>query len=80
LFGQLADYGVFVVDRGEVEAWLPELSAGASKSAWLLTIFEKMGDDPSQPKYVHPGQGDVWDFIGRIKSWVALGNRKGIPE
>lgn len=80
LFGQLAEYGVFVVDRGEVESWLPELSAGASKSAWLLTIFVKMGDDPIQPEYVHPKQGDVWDFIGRIKSWVALGNRKGIPE
>ncbi len=80
LFSQLAEYGVFVVDRGELESWLPALGAGASKSTWLLTIFEKMGDDPSEPGYVHPEQGDVWDFVGGIKAWVARSNRKGIPE
>ena len=41
-----------------------------------LKIFEQMGDDPSQPGYAHPSQGDVWDFIGQIKSWVANGSRK----
>ena len=80
LFFKLAEYGVFVVDRGELESWLPELGAGDSKSTWLLTIFEKMGDDPSQPGYVHPAQGDVWDFVGRIRSWVTRGDRKGIPD
>jgi len=80
LLTQLAGYGVFVVERGELESWLPSLGAGASKSKWLLTIFEKMGDDPSQLEYVHPAAGDVWDFIGGIKSWTARGNRKGMPE
>lgn len=80
LFSQLAAYGVFVVDRGELESWLPALSTGLGKSTWLQTIFEKMGDDPSQPGYVHPGNGDVWDFIGKIRAWVALGDRKGMPE
>lgn len=80
LFSKLSDYGVFVVERGELESWLPMLGANTNKSTWLLTIFEKMGDDPTQSGYLHPTPDDVWDFIGAIKSWVANGNRKGMPE
>lgn len=79
LFSRLAEYGIFVVDRGEIESWLPQLRAGFSKSLWLQTIFEKMGDDPNQPSYVHPGKGDVWDFVSKIREWVVRGDRKGIP-
>jgi hypothetical protein len=39
-----------------------------------------MGDDPTMESYLHPGQDDVWDFLGEINSWVTNGNRKGIPE
>lgn len=80
LLSRLAAYGIFVVARGELESWLPELGAGLSKSVWLQSIFEKMGDDPTQPGYVQPVKGDVWDFIGKIKEWVALGDRQGMPE
>lgn len=80
LFSRLALYGVFVVDRGELESWLPTLGAGSSKSVWLRTIFERMGDDPTESSYVHPANGDVWDFIGKIKAWVARSDRGGMPE
>ena len=80
LFGNFAEYGIFIVECGELESWLPEIGAGPTKSAWLLNIFEKMGDDPADSGYVRPGQGDVWDFIGDIKHWVTDSNRKGIPE
>jgi ABC-type cobalamin/Fe3+-siderophores transport system ATPase subunit len=80
LFDKLAEYGVFIVPRGELESWLPTLGATQSKSSWLLSIFEKMGDDPSASDYIRPEPGDVWDFLGRIRRWVIDGNRKGIPE
>jgi hypothetical protein len=34
-FGQLAEYGVFVVPVGEIEAWLPELEVSRNKNSWL---------------------------------------------
>lgn len=66
----LARYGVFVLERGELERWLPELSNGLAKEGWLPIMFEKMGslNDPS--KYEHPGDGDVWEFVRKIASWV----------
>jgi hypothetical protein len=39
-----------------------------------------MGDEPGRANYLEPGEGDVWDFIGDIRSWAADANRKGIPE
>jgi len=79
-FAQLAEYGVFVVPHGEIEGWLASLSVSRNKGAWLTTIFEAMGEDSSLPGYAHPTAGDVWDFIGSIRSWVANPNRKGIPD
>lgn len=79
LFSQLAAYGIFVVDRGELESWLPTLGAGVSKATWLKTIFEKMGDDPNHGAYVQPTEDDVWGFVGKIKNWVAQRDRRGMP-
>jgi energy-coupling factor transporter ATP-binding protein EcfA2 len=80
LFKRLAEYGVFVVERGELESWLPDLGVPRTKGTWLPTIFAKMGDEPGRANYLEPGEGDVWDFIGDIRSWAADANRKGIPE
>ena len=71
LVNELARYGMFVVERGEVEAWLTSLDAPRSKSAWLHSIFEKMGNDPSEEAYVSPGTGDVWEFIGSAAAWLS---------
>lgn len=79
-FFKLADYGIFVVPTGEIESWLTSLVINRGKSSWLNTIFEKMGSDQKSPEYVHPAQGDVWDFIGRISEWVKNPHRKGIPD
>ncbi len=79
-FAKLADYGIFVVPSGEIEAWLPSLSVSRNKKTWLTTIFEAMGEDPTAPTYVRPSPGDVWDFIGSIRNWVASPTRKGIPD
>lgn len=75
----LRRYGLFIVGTGEVEAWLPELAVPRSKEGWLRSIFEKMGGDPSDPTYVKPGPGDVWDFIGELREWLVDVKRRGIP-
>lgn len=79
-FTKLADYGIFVVPDGEIESWLQVLSVSRNKATWLTTIFQAMGEDPSVTTYVRPSSGDVWDFIGSIRNWVANPNRKGIPD
>lgn len=79
-FTKLADYGIFVVPYGEVESWLPDLLVSRTKATWLTTIFQTMGEDPKAATYVRPSIGDVWDFIGGIRSWVGNPTRKGIPD
>lgn len=79
-FSKLADYGIFVVPSGEVESWLDALSVSRNKGTWLTTIFQAMGEDPSSASYLRPSPGDVWDFIGSIRAWVANPIRKGIPD
>jgi predicted ATPase len=80
LFSDLSKYGVFVVPRGEVEAWLSSLDVSRNKGTWLRTIFEKMGNDPTAKEYVTPANGDVWDFLGLLQKWFVDPNRRGIPN
>lgn len=77
LVDDLGRYGIFVVPHGEVENWLETLEIKRSKSKWLQSIFESMGEDPDHASYVRPSNGDVWDFMGKVKSWLADGSRRG---
>jgi hypothetical protein len=79
LFDQLAEYGLFVVRGGELESWLKELNASGHGPSWLIEVFEKMGEDPSDDAYVKPSPGDVWAFMGSVKAWLTRSNKKGIP-
>ena len=79
MLGQLEQYGLFVVDVGELENWLSYLEVQEKKSAWLVRMFENMGEDPDSEDYVRPTAGDVWDFIGRVKKWLFDPNHRGIP-
>lgn len=80
LLKQLAEYGIFVVVGGELEMWLKSLGAVGHSPNWLISIFEKMGDDPTDSDYVKPATGDVWDFVGDIKKWITSSTRRGIPD
>ncbi len=81
LFDQLDEYGIFPVRKGELESWLKYLGATASHSPeWLIEIFEKLGEDPTNANYIKPTMGDVWDFMSKIKTWFSNPTRKGIPE
>jgi hypothetical protein len=80
LFDRLEQYGLFVVRGGELESWLKPLGATRHSPQWLISIFEKLGDDPSDPQFVRPGEGDVWEFIDRMRSWFSNPGRKGMPD
>lgn len=83
LFDGLDSYGYFVVRGGEVESWLPELNVPRGKKGpkgWRAAIFAAMGSNPTDQSYVKPTQGDVWDFIGNMRAWMANATRKGIPD
>lgn len=79
LLEQLSQYGVFTVPLGELESWLKPLGVSGHGPTWLIDMFELMGEDPNLPDYVKPSDGDVWEFIRDIKSWLTDPKRKGIP-
>jgi hypothetical protein len=87
LFDDLDEHGVFVVRRGELETWRPELGAVGKKTDWTISALEKMGGDPSSPDYLRPPrrkkfsfgspQNDVWEFMRKIVRWIEEPSRKG---
>jgi len=79
LMETLEEYGIFVVRDGELESWLKQLGAAGHGSNWLVGTFEKMGENPEDPAYIKPSDGDVWDFLANIRGWMLAGGRKGIP-
>lgn len=79
LFEQLEEYGIFVVRKGELETWLPELGASGHGPKWLVDVFERMGEDPNDTNFLHPRENDVWSFVGEIRKWLIDPNKKGIP-
>lgn len=79
-FDQLDAYGSFVVRRGELESWLQDLGVTGHGPAWLIKIFEKMGEDPTSSEFVSPTNKDVWKFIDDIADWLEHAERKGIPD
>lgn len=77
---RLCEYGLFIVKKGELESWLPELEASGHGPSWLIDVFQKMGEDPEETCYLRPGIDDVWSFIAEIKRWLSNPERKGIPS
>lgn len=80
LFNRLAEYGLFVVRRGELESWVSGLGATGHGPSWLIDVFERMGEDPETASYVKPAEGDVWEFITQLRAWLMNSERKGIPS
>jgi hypothetical protein len=77
LFDTLGQYGVFVTRRGELEHWLKALNVPGKKTDWTIAMLDRLGGDPSAPDYVRPENGEVWDFIREIVSWIKNPSRKG---
>lgn len=66
LLDALDGYGLFVVRGGEVESWLKGYGIAGHGADWLIPMFEKLGEDPSDTAYVKAATGDVWDFIQKV--------------
>ena len=77
-FSQLERYGLFTVRNGELENWLPDLSVTVRKDLWLGAVFDRMGSNSTADTYVKPTDGDVWDFLRSINSWVRFNGREGM--
>ena len=74
---ELARTGVFVVDVGELENWLPDLGC-TNKQRWLTDMLTRLGA-PDDANYIAPGVGDVWDFVEQIARWLEDPARAGMP-
>jgi hypothetical protein len=79
LLRRLGEYGVYLVPGGEVESWLKNLGATGHGPAWLIEMFELMGENPESVDYVRPADNDVWKFISDVRSWLRDPLRKGLP-
>ncbi len=72
----LAKYGIFLIDLGELEQWLKQFSVGAgNKSNWLEKKKKKLDDENSYKVEI---KEDVWNFVIRIKKWIEDPNRLGM--
>lgn len=83
LLRDFATFGIYFVPVGEVEGWLrSELGepTRSGKSEWLTNAFERLGSAPDSASYVHPGEGDVWEFVSGIRRWIDDPARRGIPD
>lgn len=78
LIENLEAFGIFAVRVGSLECWLKDLAVPGKKTDWTIAMLERLGGDPSDPEYVHPREGDVWDFMSRIIRWVSEPSRKGM--
>lgn len=77
LFDNIAEYGIFVVRHGELENWLPSLNVNSRKDRWTVDMLNRLGSDPTESNYVLPSEGDVWEFIRKVVSWIKNPARKG---
>ena len=76
-FDTLAQYGVFVTRKGELEKWLTVLNVPGRKTDWTISMLDRLGSDPNDQNYVRPTNGDVWEFMRGIVSWIKTPTRKG---
>jgi hypothetical protein len=77
LFDTLADHGVFVTRKGELESWLASLGVPGKKTDGTVGMLTKLGIRMGDPSYVHPQANDVWQFLRSIAAWVSNPARKG---
>ena len=71
-------FGLFVVRRGELETWLPQMQAQGKKTDWVIDVLNKMGNDPASASYLKPGSDDVWEFMRSIVGWIKNPARSGV--
>lgn len=78
LLRDLKDFGLFVVEKGELESWLPEVQASNHGTKWLIEKFDSMGYNPTDEDYIKPSDDDIWLFIKEIKNWFESPEKNGM--
>lgn len=77
----LAEYGIFAVDVGELEGWFAEFQIPRGhKSEWIVQMFIRMGADVTKPDYVRPSEGGPWAFVRSVVEWIQNPKREGMPD
>lgn len=73
---KLSEYGIFIIDIGELEQWLKKLEVGTgNKFHWVIGMLGKLDTlDPSTINF----SDDVWQFLKKIANWIQDPNRKGM--
>lgn len=74
----LSEYGLFLVQNGELESWLSSLQVSGHGTAWLINMFNAIGDNDDAGNFLRPTDEDVWIFIDKIAKWVRDSSRKGV--
>lgn len=77
LLKKLSEYGLFIVENGELETWLSNLNVNGKGAKWLVKMFSKLGSDINNLSYVKPASNDVWKFLDDISKWTNDPTRKG---
>ncbi len=77
LLSELAKYGLFLVPPGELECWLPAVSAPGHGPDWLVDLFSRIGQSEDDRDYLHPGTDDVWSFLDTVSTWAQNSSRLG---
>jgi len=78
LLKKLNEYGLFIVENGELETWLTHLNVNGKGSKWLMKMFSKLGSDIHDTSYVKPTLNDVWGFLDDVGKWTNNPTRQGI--
>lgn len=79
LLDNVAEYGVFIVPKGELERWFSKLEGRTDrprKSQWVPWVFDLMS---TNQELFAIQDDDVWGFIQRVATWISDPERKGIP-
>jgi hypothetical protein len=66
LLGDVQKFGVFLVPRGELESWVPNLmrdTTKENKSLWATEAARKIEERG-------PADNDIWDFVKAIVSFI----------
>lgn len=71
----MKNYGIFTVEAGELEQWLPNMDVSRNKNKWLQEIFFSIGSDPKSGTYVSASDDDVWKFLGEVGAWLSEARR-----
>jgi AAA domain, putative AbiEii toxin, Type IV TA system len=78
LLSELARYGLFLVNKGELESWLGILGISGKKLEWLVKVFERLGSDSAHTHYVQASADDAWSFVESVSKWTGDPNRLGM--